>query len=78
MPVVRVANTGISAVVDAQGNVVETLPLGVQAQKDVMMLNYGAKHHNLYAQYGLKIPLLIGFFSLMFIFCPKKRQPPRD
>jgi apolipoprotein N-acyltransferase len=37
MPMVRVANNGISAVIDAQGRVVEQLPLGTRGAVDVLL-----------------------------------------
>lgn len=37
VPVLRAANTGISAVIDAQGRVLDTLPLGVAGKLDVAL-----------------------------------------
>ncbi len=37
LPMVRVANTGISAVIDARGQVVDSMPLGVSGRLDVKL-----------------------------------------
>ena len=50
LPMVRVANTGISAVIDARGNILEQLPLGVDGALDVALPK--ALPTTLYARFG--------------------------
>ena len=57
LPLVRVANTGITAVVDAKGRVVQELDFGVAAYLDVPAIP-GALPPTLYARSG-EIPVLL-------------------
>ncbi|QYK41428.1 MAG: apolipoprotein N-acyltransferase [Paracoccaceae bacterium] len=50
LPLVRVANTGVSAVIDARGGVVATIPLGVRAARDLTLPV--AAPPTIYARYG--------------------------
>ncbi len=50
LPVIRVANTGVSAVIDARGGVVSSLPLGAQAYLDAAIP--GALPQPVYARWG--------------------------
>lgn len=56
LPLVRVANTGISAVIDARGRVVAEIPLGQAAYLDVALP--GALPPTLYARAG-EVPVLM-------------------
>ena len=56
LPLVRVANTGISAVVDARGRIVADLPRGVAAYLDTGLP--GAMAETPYARWG-EVPLLV-------------------
>ena len=64
LPVVRVAGTGISAVIYPWGEIIDSLPLGTAGVLDTK-LPKELKKVPLYARLGNSIPL---FFSLMFIF----------
>ena len=66
LPMVRVANTGISAVIDAHGNIVSALPQGVPGKLDVALP--GRRSETVYAKHGdiptifMMIVLLAGVF----------------
>jgi apolipoprotein N-acyltransferase len=61
LPVVRATPTGISAVVDAGGRVIETLPLGKAGRMDVQLPR--AEAPTLFARHGNILPL--GFAALL-------------
>lgn len=61
LPVVRATPTGISAVVDANGRVIETLPLGKAGRMDVQLPL--AKAPTLFSRHGNILPL--GFAALL-------------
>jgi apolipoprotein N-acyltransferase len=66
LPVVRAANTGISAVIDPSGRIVAQLPLGVDGVLDVTLPT--ALPPTLYARLG-DIPVIIFMTAaLLFIF----------
>jgi len=56
LPLVRVANTGISAVIDAKGRVVAHLPLGVAGKLDALLP--ARLPQTIYTQFG-DVPVLI-------------------
>ena len=56
LPLVRAANTGISAVVDARGRIVAALPRGIPAYLDVGLP--GAMDETPYAKWG-EVPVLV-------------------
>jgi apolipoprotein N-acyltransferase len=64
LPLVRVANTGISAVVDAYGRIVASLPLGTAGVLDASLPQSGP--NTLYARFGDAVfaGLLIAFLLL--------------
>jgi apolipoprotein N-acyltransferase len=62
LPVIRVANTGVSAVIDARGGVVAYLPLGAQAYLDAAIP--GALPQTLYTQWG-DVPLWIALVLVL-------------
>jgi apolipoprotein N-acyltransferase len=64
LPVVRATPTGISAVIDADGRIVESLPLGEAGRIDAQLPV--AKAPTLFARYGNIIPL--GFAALLIAF----------
>ncbi len=61
LPVVRVANTGISGVIDAYGRVVSSLPLDSAGVLDAALPSPGAVTP--YARYGNSLPLMICVIS---------------
>jgi len=68
LPLARAANTGVSAVIDANGNIVASLGLGVSGALDVDLPK--AKNATLYSKtgdWGMLIVLLLGFASLLTI-----------
>lgn len=63
LPVLRSTPTGISAVIDARGNVVESLPWRTAGVIDTMLPPRAAP--TLFARFGNLIPLLLGFALLI-------------
>ncbi len=56
LPLLRVANTGITAVIDARGRVLQSLPLGVQGALDAPVP--GGLEETPYARWG-EVPVLV-------------------
>jgi apolipoprotein N-acyltransferase len=71
LPLVRAANTGISAVFDAFGR--ETARLGMDQQGVVVATVPGKLPPTPYARFGLFVPLLAGAASLGLGFVPMRR-----
>ena len=73
LPLVRVANTGITTVIDARGHVIEPLPFGTAGYRDVQHLSMGlpatpyARHGDLAAYL-----CLLGLLALSVI--PQRRR----
>ncbi len=72
LPLVRVANTGISAVVDSYGRTVAQLGLGQRGVVDVP-LPVPAAHSTPFGYLGNWIPLLISGFGVGGVFLFKRR-----
>ena len=72
LPVVRSTPTGISAVIDANGRIVKSLPLGVAGRLDTALPP--AKAPTLFARFGNILPL--GFAALLIVlaFIPLVRK----
>lgn len=70
LPVVRSANTGISAVFDGNGRMLGSLPLGTEGVLDVALPR--ALQPTFYAQFGVIIP--IGMCLFILLFCVWKRK----
>ena len=64
LPVLRATPTGISAVIDARGNVVQQLPWRTAGVIDAV-LPPGARAPTPFARFGNIIPLLIGFTLML-------------
>ncbi len=69
LPVVRVANTGISAVIDAHGRVLTQIPLQTDGYRDIRLP--GALPPTVYARYG-DIPAM-SLVVLVFFLCGRQR-----
>lgn len=69
LPLVRDANTGISAVIDPVGRIIKSLPLGVEGVLDAPLPR--AIEPTLYAQFGNDV--LIVFLIASLIFVAKRR-----
>ena len=63
LPVLRATPTGISAVIDARGNVLQQLPTGQAGVIDAV-LPPAALSAPLFGRFGNVIPLLLGFLTL--------------
>src|SRR4051812_6514904 len=63
LPVIRSTPTGISAVIDARGHVVKSLPLGTAGVIDAV-LPPAANSATVFARFGNLLPLLLGFAVL--------------
>lgn len=70
LPLIRAANTGISAIIDPYGRIVKSLPLGTEGVIDGDLPV--ALPPTLYAQGGVWIP--VGLALLLLIVSIKKRQ----
>lgn len=73
VPLVRVANTGISAVVDGYGRILRELPLGATGVIDAP-LPEAASHPAFFAQYGDYITIFLVFFSGILLCSPAKSK----
>ncbi|HKA40303.1 MAG TPA: apolipoprotein N-acyltransferase [Burkholderiales bacterium] len=72
LPLVRAANTGISAVVDPLGRVVASLPLGVEGVLDARLPQPVAP--TLYARAGDSLAGLIVILALIPVICSQRRR----
>ena len=63
LPMIRVANTGISAVIDPMGRILYSLPLGVQGVIDGQLPNRARQ--TIFSKYGLTVPALIALLFLV-------------
>lgn len=70
LPLVRVANTGISAVFNGYGEIIASLPLGAEGVIDTILPT--ALNPTVYAHYGVYIPM--GICGLILIFCLFRRK----
>ena len=61
----RAANTGISAIIDPVGRIVNSLPLGVEGVLDSMLPNAGAP--TVYLQFGDYTLILLLVVSLIAV-----------
>ena len=71
LPLVRVANTGVSQVVDARGRVTAALPFGTQGFVDAALP--GALPATLYSQWG-EVPVLLWLAGLCAAILVKSRK----
>ncbi len=69
LPVVRVANTGISAAIDAHGRVLTRIPLQTDGYRDIRLP--GALPPTLYARHG-DVPAM-SLVVLVFFLCSRRR-----
>ncbi len=69
LPVVRVANTGISAAIDAHGRVLTQIPLQTDGYRDIRLP--GALPPTVYARYG-DVPAM-SLVVLVFFLCGRQR-----
>jgi apolipoprotein N-acyltransferase len=70
LPLVRVANTGVSAVIDPMGRIVKKLDLGQEGVVDSDLPS--ALSPTIYARFGVKVPLILAGLFLLFAFKKKK------
>jgi apolipoprotein N-acyltransferase len=73
LPLVRAANTGISAVVDPLGRVIRMLPLGTEAVLDASLPR--PVNAPLYRRFG-DAPVF-GVLALAFVFLMRRKQQGR-
>lgn len=73
LPLVRDANSGISAVVDAHGRIVASLPLGVEGVLDAS-LPARLPGRTLYASFG-DLPFGAGLVACLLIALAARRRP---
>ncbi len=72
LPVVRATPTGISAVIDADGHIVESLPLGTSGRIDARVP--AAKAPTLFARYGNILPVGFALLLIAFALLPLARR----
>ena len=71
LPMVRVANTGISAMIDARGRITASLPLGVDGAIDAALPP--ALPATLYSRWG-DVPLIAVLVLLSFAACALRKR----
>jgi apolipoprotein N-acyltransferase len=71
LPLVRVANTGITAYIDEYGRIKQKLALGVKGVLDVP-LRKSQISSTTYTRYGWQLILIAMFFSIIFAVCCRK------
>ncbi|HUZ64226.1 MAG TPA: apolipoprotein N-acyltransferase [Acetobacteraceae bacterium] len=76
LPLVRAANTGISAVFDARGH--ETGHLGLDRRGVLIRALPGALPPTLFARFGLPIPALLAFLALLAGLVRRRRKPGQE
>ena len=72
LPVVRATPTGISAIIDADGLIVKSLPLGIDGRIDARLPR--AKAPTLFAQFGNIIPLALAGMLVLLALLPLARR----
>jgi apolipoprotein N-acyltransferase len=72
LPVVRATPTGISAIIDADGRIVESLPLGHAGRIDARIP--AAKAPTLFARYGNILPIGCALLLIAFALLPLARR----
>ena len=72
LPLVRVANTGVTEVVDARGRVTAALPFGTQGFLDAALP--GPLPTTVYARWG-EVPVLVWLAALIAAILVKSRRP---
>jgi apolipoprotein N-acyltransferase len=72
LPVVRATPTGISAIIDADGRILESLALGVDGRIDARLPR--AKDATLFARFGNIIPLAFAALLLLLALLPLARR----
>ena len=74
IPLARVANTGISGMIDAYGRVTASLPLGTAGYADVELPRRTEKP-TLYARFGNSLPIGLAVLVLgVAFFTQRKKQ----
>ena len=75
LPMIRAANTGVSAVIDARGRVVASIPLGVHGYLDAMRPS--SLPATYYAQYG-DLPIALFMVLALLLLGLRARRIPID
>ena len=76
LPLVRAANTGISAVIDPVGRVVASLALGIEGLLDSGLPQAIAP--TVYARFGNRVALILMVFALIAVLRAIARSAPAD
>ncbi len=74
LPVVRATPTGISAVIDANGRIIKSLPLGTSGRIDAVVPQ--AKAPTLFARFGNILPLGFAALLIAYALLPLARRTP--
>ena len=72
LPVIRATPTGISAIIDAHGQIVQSLPLGTDGRIDAVIPR--AKAPTLFARFGNVIPLAFAGLLILAALLPLARR----